>query len=392
MAMIARAFDGGRDAKAVAVILNRSFGDWSPEGHLPGLMRIKKSDCKNHRVVEDDGRVVAYLHVVSRDIQIGRAILHAGGIAGVCTDPATRMKGYAKLLMEDAIEFMRKEGYEYTLLYGIPNFYHKFGYEVVMARHNVTIAQHEIPQTVTGLRRSAMTEKDAPAALALYRGETRFRDGNVVRKKMRVRKASFKLTDTRGRMRAYAMWTGQDGSMTVHEGVARDAEAGRELLAALKAVAWREGLDHINVRCPFGYHLTDAIRPLNSAYHRTNTYRKGAMGRVLDLAAVARKMEPEWAHLVGRSEYAHKSGGVSVRIGDETLEIRFSPGRLTARVGRGKAGSSVAAESFSQILFGYTGVGQLAAAGGTGVGRGSARLLEVLFPERTSFLFATDEF
>jgi len=392
MAIIVRAFDKGRDAKAVAGILTGSFGTWSSEGHLPGLLRTKKSDCRNHRVVEDDGRVVARLDVVPLDIQIGQATLHVGGIAGVCTDPTTRMKGYARVLMEDAITFMRKEGYEYTLLYGIPNLYHKFGYEVVMGRHNVTIAQSEIPQTATRFKRSAMTEKDAAAGLRLYRGETRFRDGNVARKKMRVRRGSFKLTDDRGRMAAYAMWSGQDGSLAVHEGVARDAGAGRELLAALRAVALGEGLDHINVKLPFGYHLTDAIRPLNAIYHRTNMHRKGCMGRVLDLAAVARKMEGEWAHLVARSAYAGKSGGVSIRIGDETLEIRFSPGRLTARVGRGRAGWSVAAESFSQMLFGYTGVGQLAAAGGVRAVGGGGRLLEVLFPERTSFLFATDEF
>jgi predicted acetyltransferase len=392
MAVSVRSFVPARDARAVAGILTLSFGNWSPRGHLPGLLRVPKSDWRNHRVVVDDGKVVAFLHIVSREIYVGRALLHVGGIAGVCTDPSARKKGYASALMNDANDFMRRDGYDFGLLYGIPNFYHKFGYEVVMSRYFLTIPQSEIPDPSAPIARAAVTKKDLPALLRLYNAQARFRDGNVLRKKMWLRKNSFKITGPRGRLDAYAVWNSQDGSLIVSDAAARDARSGRTLLSALKRVAWNHGLDHVNVRFPFGYPLTGAIRRLNCSFTRTNTLRKGCMGRVLNLKPLARKMAPEWRRLFSLSEVLNQSGRLSVQIDDEVLTISFSKGRVTTAVGHGRASSKMPQEKFSQLLFGYAPLAEVSRAAGVRIAPRDLRLFEILFPERTSFLFATDEF
>ena len=392
MAVTVRSFVPAKDARAVADILTLSFGKWSPRGHLPGLLRLPKSEWRDHRVVVDDGKVVAFLRVVPRDIYVGRALLRVGGIGGVCTDPSARKKGYASTLMNDATEFMRRDGYDFALLYGIPNFYHKFGYEVVMSRYFLTIPQSDIPDPTAPTARASVTKKDLPALLRLYNAQARFRDGNVLRKKMWLRKNSFKITGPRGRIDAYATWSSQDGSLIVLDAAARDAEAGRVLLSAVKRVAWTHGIDHVNVRFPFGYPLTDAVRPLNCTLTRVNTFRKGCMGRVLNLETLARRMRPEWHRLISLSEVLNQSGGLAVQIGDEVLTISFSKGRVTTSVGRGRASSKMPQEKFSQLLFGYAPAAEVARADGVRILPRDLRLFEILFPERTSFLFPTDEF
>jgi hypothetical protein len=59
---------------------------------------------------------------------------------------------------------------------------------------------------------------------------------------MSVPPRAMKLCDARGRLRAYAFWRDAEGTMTVTEAAAADAESGRDLLRAIRDKAWREGL------------------------------------------------------------------------------------------------------------------------------------------------------
>ena len=388
-----RSFNPANDAETVAALLAVSFGGGPADpAHVRSLRRTKPSECRNRRVAEDDGKVVAYLEIVPKEIYVGRSLLSVGGIAGVCTDPSARMKGYGRALMRDTVEFMRREGYDFTLLYGIPNYYYKFGYEVVMGRHLVTVAQAEIPSMNLKYSRRAAGEKDLPGMKRLYNGQARFRDGNCLRRTMRLRKNAFKLTDSRGRLAAYAIWSAQDGTLAVREGMARDGRAGRALLGALKGAAWNQALDHVSVLMPFGYPLTDAMRPLASTYRRANTNRGGCMGRVLNLDSLARKLTREWTRLLVRSELAAARGRVNVRIGDETLALSYAKGRISTDVTDRAAEAEVSQEKFSQMLFGYAGVKELADSGEVRIPKVCRRLFEILFPERTSFLFVPDHF
>jgi hypothetical protein len=323
---------------------------------------------------------------------VGRSLLKVGGLCAVCTDPAQRMKGHGRVLILDTIEFMKREKFDFSLLYGIPNYYTKFGYSVVMANHFITVAAAEIPKMELTYSRDTAREKDLPAMTRLYNAQARSRDGNCRRRKMWLGKSTFKLTDGRGRLAAYANWYGQDGSLFVREGMARGAKAGAELLGAVKAVAWDEGLDHVNVQMPFGYPLTDTMRPLNATYRRMNTNQRGCMGAVLNLARLAGAMEAEWSALLSRSEFAAKSGRARVAVGDETLVLAYSKGKVKTSVAAAKGTASIPQEQFSQLLLGYTGVKTLADAGEISVRRDDMRLLETLFPERSSFLFGPDRF
>ena len=55
-----------------------------------------------------------------------------GGIAGVDTNEEHRNKGYSRRVMEDCTAFMTENGFDVAMLFGIPNFYPKFGYATVI--------------------------------------------------------------------------------------------------------------------------------------------------------------------------------------------------------------------------------------------------------------------
>jgi predicted acetyltransferase len=92
-----------------------------------------KTEC----LLEDE--VVSHLWINDRTMRIGSARLRIGGIGGVGTDRKHRNRGYSKLCMEAATELMSLKGYDLAFLFGIRDFYDKYGYITCMPEHTFTM-------------------------------------------------------------------------------------------------------------------------------------------------------------------------------------------------------------------------------------------------------------
>ena len=82
----------------------------------------------HQRVMRIDGEEVCHLWVIDHTMRIGGAHVRMAGIGDVYTNRAHRMKGYMRQLYVDTVSYMTDQGYEVSMLFGIPNFYTKFGY------------------------------------------------------------------------------------------------------------------------------------------------------------------------------------------------------------------------------------------------------------------------
>lgn len=76
----------------------------------------------------EHGKPLSRLWVTPLTIRVGDAKVRMDGIAGVFTDEEHRNKGYARRILEATIPWMASRDATLTSLYGIPNFYPKFGY------------------------------------------------------------------------------------------------------------------------------------------------------------------------------------------------------------------------------------------------------------------------
>lgn len=86
-----------------------------------------------NRVLELDGRLVARIGIHDRKMYFQGQILRVGAIGGVCTDPAHRRKGYAKMLLEDCAQYMEKSGFDLSMLFGEPAVYGGSGWQTLSA-------------------------------------------------------------------------------------------------------------------------------------------------------------------------------------------------------------------------------------------------------------------
>jgi len=72
-------------------------------------------------------------------MRIGTARVKIGGILSVETEEPYRLKGYATRVMNSTLDKMKADKYAISVLLGIRDFYHRFGYAPVMANPNLFI-------------------------------------------------------------------------------------------------------------------------------------------------------------------------------------------------------------------------------------------------------------
>ena len=121
------------------------------------------------------------LWVVVKPIRIGSATVIIGGIAGVGTPEKYRMKGYASRVMDASTELMVEQRYEMGWLYGIRDFYHRFGYAVGFPTVMFEVDTDSLKQARSMLSVRAMKKADGPAVRRLYNRLNGLRTGTVVR-------------------------------------------------------------------------------------------------------------------------------------------------------------------------------------------------------------------
>jgi hypothetical protein len=119
-----------------------------------------------------EGKAVSHLYVVPFTVRVGRATVRMDGIAGVGTDREHRNKGYSRRVIEATIEHMTRGDAALTMLYGIPDFYPKFGYATAGADHYVYLTYLWSKRTPTrlpnGWTARPFAKDDLPAVRRLY--------------------------------------------------------------------------------------------------------------------------------------------------------------------------------------------------------------------------------
>ncbi len=113
--------------------LNEVFGEHAPHDFahmLPSIYQPTDEHMRCNYAVRDRGRLAAIVGVFPIDWRVGGIALKMAGVGGVSVHKDFRGKGYMKLLMNHAVDEMRREGIDISYLGGRRQRYAYFGYEV----------------------------------------------------------------------------------------------------------------------------------------------------------------------------------------------------------------------------------------------------------------------
>ncbi|MDQ3702989.1 MAG: GNAT family N-acetyltransferase [Chloroflexota bacterium] len=129
-----------------------------------------------------DGQKVSHLQIVPLTIRVGAATLRMDGIADVATETQHRQQGYARRMLQATVDYMRRRDAALTMLYGIPDFYGRFGYATAGPDHLLHLKTTEsAPALPDGWSARALADTDLPHLQRLYELGTARSSGAAVR-------------------------------------------------------------------------------------------------------------------------------------------------------------------------------------------------------------------
>lgn len=101
--------------------------------HKQSIENDPEFDPRLSRIIVENNRIVARVGIYDRKMYFNGGVLRVGAIGGVCTAPEYRGKGYLKTLLADCTEFMIKEGFDISILFGLPEIYGKSGWDTMLS-------------------------------------------------------------------------------------------------------------------------------------------------------------------------------------------------------------------------------------------------------------------
>ena len=406
--MKVRAVAGIHELPAAGAMVGKIFGSYSADEYTR-IARFREPSegyrCEHTRIVEYNGKIVAHVLILPRTMRIGSRVVSMGGIAGVCTDKKYRMRGFGLAVMRDAVRYMRDEARLHTsLLFGIRDFYHRFGYAVVMGDCLTRISVKNclrLSDEAVGFKARRATKKDGRAILRLHERDDLTRTGSIVRKPgdplgpAQLLSKTTVIVDDRGRVRAYFVHGRLGQQWDIIEVGIGDRKVRPALLVAIGRTIRRLGQQDLVIHMPhdhpFGVFCASQDTIQNTHYTRNG----GPMLAVLRLADTFQQVASELSLHLQRSCFAGWSGniGIATEIGSVRLRVskgevsvvrpRSAPKRPDLRCSSGRVG---------QLLMGYSDIQTLAMESDVRVRKESIPIVNALFPKCLAYCWPADRF
>lgn len=362
-----------------------------------------------------DGEAVSGLGVVKKRMRIGSAVVRMGGIAGVWTAKQHRLKGYASRGMWASVALMEEQGYEMSLLFGIPDFYHRFGYAVVLPDPLLHVKTGDLLRASLRHPIRPARRADGPQIARLYNRCNALRTGTTLRPRewafferspgfKKPGRAIFAL-DGKGRMAGYALYStlGKDGQdllgalkgterFRVSEIAARDGSAFETLAAAVGRQARRAKAEEVDFYLPPDDPFGEFCARLGCRWSINYPRNRSSMGRIVRLVPLMEALLPELTRRIRTTRPPWKGVlRVQTDIGTVNLDLNGQSVRLASPAQRGVV-VRIPQIPLTQLIMGYRSVSDVALDPGVTIPARALPVLSALFPKGHPYMWWSDRF
>lgn len=360
-----------------------------------------------HRALYIDGKKVSWLTVIDYHQRIGSAVVRMGGIAGVGTEPSERMKGYSRRVIEDTIKYMQDEGFDVSWLFGIRDFYPKFGYAVCMAPTTLTIATRDAERAKNALGSFTIcpyTDSDLDALTSLYNSANGCRTATLVRERGRfsgISKGSrwgveadvIVATDKGGNFVGYAAYDRHETEVVVTEVESSDPLAYPNLLYEFAKLAIDRRTASINMLLPPDHPFAEFCHRYECSVTTNYARCGGGMARIVNLRSLFEKIASELSSRLAASEHrdADSCLWISTDVGELALTLRNGRVNVANKCDRTNS-VQLSQSKLVQLVYGYRRARDMLTEPDVVFNGGALSLLETLFPPQNPYVWAADHF
>jgi len=383
---------------------------------------IRPEGNAQHVVLCVDGEEASECWIVPLTIRLGVATVRIDGIGGVATKPAYRLRGYASRVLRRALEEMTAGEAALTMLYGIPNFYHRFGYVTAGPEYALFLydVQREEPLP-SGWQVRQFTPPDLPAVQRLYEQATALATGAVVRGE--DSQTWRQLLETPGKYPQDECWVAVSPAGNVEgyawrarwcwsiwdvlerefpealpfgEVVAGTPGAADTLLALCSRRAAEEGKEEALIPVPPDSVVALAARYRNARHVQLYSANGGSMVRTLDVQRLLRALQPELNRLIRQAGYAEPPCCLTIRteLGEGTLCLHEDGVTLgePASSGSERFVVEMSQGTLARLALGFAPAEDLCARLETPIPERVVALLSLLFPPRYQHAYLPDRY
>jgi len=340
------------------------------------------------------GLLVTHFGVWDYQMRIGVARVRAGGIGMVGTDADYRQRGLMERTAQASVEAMRDLGYDLSILFGIENFYDRFGYVRAWSETTWTVRVADLPAARPGVRVRRFVPFWRADIDAIYNRDNAAMTGTAVRPTYRRcmyprPMEGYRWTDARGRTAGYVVVLRRGVQVECGE-VGGDIEQALRVLAKL---ARRRCCQEVQFSGFSESHRL--IRRLREGACRAETrYLRagGAMVATINLASTLHKMVPELERRLAASHLRRWGGSLLVAGRRERVTLRVDRSRIKVEEGRAAEHAICGGPRIAQLLIGTDDPAAIIDAAGMKTTGEARRIAEVLFPNQHPQLSLRDRF
>ena len=376
-------------ASKVFSIRGNYFGtqQWCRDGYIG----YSHYDSEASRIGIVDGQVVSHFGVWDYQMRVGGAQLRVGGIGLVATHGEMRKMGLMSRTASATITAMRDAGYDMSVLFGIENFYHKFGYTRAWIECSYITGVNDLP--LQKLRLSSFIPRHTAELAQLSNESNAGLTGTAIRPTfsrcgMDKIPTAWRWRDATGKTAGYIM-VQQHGQQMSLVDFAGDPLT---VLAALRQCAAEVSCNEVCF--PSLHHhspLARILRRGNCRIEQNMRRNGGAMARVLNLASTLSKMAGELSARLTVSSMRDWDGILQLHGADEQVSLLISDGQVTITEVVDTSHSIIAGDTIVQLLLGTDEPGEIISAGVETHGD-AAELAGALFPAQHPMLGPWDRF
>lgn len=359
----------------------------------PGFRR------EHTRIALRHGELAGALRVSTDTIHLGEARLKMGGLGWVTTAPRHRHKGVCTALMTDTLRYLRAHRYHVSMLFGIPNFYHRFGYATTFADYVITVDTLEALSTLSdGLKGRRAKPGDIPAVQKIHA----LNDDDVRCSLVRTAahftnkwdrfKAARVLTDPEGKVMGYVLPSSDKDKLAFEEvGVATPSLCA-DILALCAAMAQESYAGLMLFQIPPGHPFAHFLLQYESTHQTCISRERGGMMAFVDLAETLESMIPEWDSLLSASALRDRRCEVTLVVDGISHRVRANKGAIDTAQMPGTNKLSLTAHELMQLLTGYRHLEDVLNTERRFIAPDAKALLEALFPKRDPYVWPFDRF
>jgi predicted acetyltransferase len=360
------------------------------------LEKHPRMSLKDHLLVKHRNRAVAGLQIIPQTWSLGGVELKIAEVGCVSTHPEFRGRGLQRLLMDHAHKQIQEEGYDLSVIEGIPYFYRQFGYEYAIPLDiKTSMEMEDIPVYEEKHEIRSLEPEDIPMVMELldHHNQRYLIHGVRDRGIWEMQEKEFPSENVKSETFVCL----KEGKITSY--FRKKGEKDREIIieaSEMSVTQIRSMLNFIRTRSPKGilesrlssdHPVTILLKSLGAETSRHYAWQI----RITHLPALLRKLIPLFEERLAKSLYRDLDLEINLNFYKFTIKTTILDGRIQEMVNepnRGVREVRINPYVFPKLLTGYKSIDELTSIyPDIRIEPAYRELINTLFPKGPSFIY-----